>query len=112
VTLRFRAAFLDVPAFAYRRHPAGVARDRQKVREEAIRLAEKLVRLHPEALDLVGRKTFARRQARRYVRLARTRLRAGDAPGACEALGRASALRPANLRYRLELLWLALRGRE
>ena len=112
VTLRFRAVFLDVPAFAYRRHPAGVARDRQKVREEAIRLAEKLVHLHPEALDLVGRKTFARRQARRYVRLARTRLRAGDAPGACEALGRASALRPANLRYRLELLWLALRGRE
>jgi glycosyltransferase involved in cell wall biosynthesis len=112
VTLRFRAVFLDVPAFAYRRHPAGVARDRQKVREEAIRLAEKLVRMHPEALDLVGPRTFARRQARRYARLARTRLRAGDGPGACEALGRARALRPANLRYRLELLWLALRGRE
>src|SRR5689334_638774 len=36
VTVRFRAIFLDVPAFAYRRHPAGVARNRDKVRAEEI----------------------------------------------------------------------------
>src|SRR5262249_13246043 len=51
VTLRFRAVFLDLPAFAYRRHPGGIARDRARVREEAIRLAEKLAREHPEALE-------------------------------------------------------------
>jgi len=112
VTLRFRAVFLDVPAFAYRRHPAGVARDRERVREEAIRLGEKLAREHPEALRLLGRAAFVRRQARRYARLATARLEAGDARGARAALGQARALRPRSLAYQLRALWLALRGRE
>jgi glycosyltransferase involved in cell wall biosynthesis len=112
VTLRFQAVFLDRPAFAYRRHAAGVARDRHKVREESIRLAEKLMHEHPEALDLVGRGAFQRRQARRWARLAEMRLGAGDAAGARAALGRARALRPANVGYRLRALWLALRARE
>jgi len=112
VTLRFRAVFLDVPAFAYRRHAAGVARDRERIREEAIRLAEKLVREHPETLDRLGRRVFVRRQARRWGRLATARLRAGDARGARAALAEARALHPGNVAYRLRALWLALRGRE
>ncbi|HTD25654.1 MAG TPA: glycosyltransferase family 2 protein [Candidatus Elarobacter sp.] len=112
VTLRFRAVFLDVPAFAYRRHAAGVARDRGRIREEAIRLAEKLAREHPEALDRLGRTTFVRRQARRWARLASARLEAGDARGARAALAEACALHPGNVFYRLRALWLALRGRE
>src|SRR5437870_722183 len=112
VTLRFRAVFLDVPAFAYRRHAAGVARDRERIREEAIRLAEKLVREHPEALDRLGRRVFVRRQARRWGRLATARLRAGDPRGARAALAEARALHPGNVAYRLRALWLALRRRE
>ena len=108
VTVRFRAVFLDVPAFAYRRHRAGVARDRPKVREEAIRLADKLVRDHPQALEQIGRTIFLRRQARRHARLAEIRLRAGDREGARRALAEARALRPASLAYRLRALWLRL----
>jgi len=112
VTLRFRAVFLDVPAFAYRRHRGGVARNRERIREEAIRLAEKLAREHPEAIDRLGRAGFVRRQARRWARLASARLEAGDARGARAALAEARALRPNHLAYRLRALWLALRGRE
>jgi len=110
VTVRFRAVFLDVPAFAYRRHAGGVARDRERIREEAIRLADKLAREHPEALDRMGRASFVRRQARRYARLAESRLREGDAAGARRALAEARALDPANVRYRLRALWLKLRS--
>jgi glycosyltransferase involved in cell wall biosynthesis len=112
VTVRFRAVFLDVPAFVYRRHPAGVTHDRAAIREEAIRLADKLAREHPASLTLLGRGAFARRQARRWARLAAARARAGDAAGARDALARARALRPANLAYRLRALWLALRPRD
>ena len=112
VTLRFRAVFLDVPAFGYRRHRGGVARNRERIREEAIRLAEKLAREHPEALDRLGRGTFARRQARRWARLATARLAGGDARLARAALAQALALRPRSLSYRLRALWLALRGGE
>jgi glycosyltransferase involved in cell wall biosynthesis len=108
VTVRSAAVFLDVPAFAYRRHAAGIARDRSRVREESIRVAEKLARDHPELLDVMGRGVFARRQARRYARLAVLRARAGDPGGARAALAEARRLRPANLRYRLRALWLAL----
>jgi len=111
VTLRFRAVFLDVPAFAYRRHAAGVARDRDRVRDESIRLADKLVREHPEALERLGRGAFVRRQARRWARLAAVRLHAGDARGARAALAEARTLDPHNVAYRVRALWLALRAR-
>ena len=111
VALRFRAVFLDRAAFTYHVHADGVARDREKVREESIRLAEKLVHEHPEVLQVLGSAAFARRQARRYGRLARMRLAAGDRDGARAALARARALRPHDLRYRLRALWLG-RGRE
>ena len=110
VAVRFQAIFLDEPAFAYRRHPAGVARNRDKVRAEAIRLGDKLAREHPEALARLGRATFVRRQARRWSRLAANRLRAGDATGARAALGEARTLAPHNVSYRLRALWLALRA--
>jgi glycosyltransferase involved in cell wall biosynthesis len=112
VTVRFRAVFLDVPGFVYRRHAAGVAGDRDRVREEAIRLAEKLEREHPDAVDHLGRTAFVRRQARRWARVAATRARAGDPRGARAALANARRLDPYNLAFRLRALWLALRGRE
>jgi glycosyltransferase involved in cell wall biosynthesis len=111
VTLHFRAVFLDSAAFAYRRHPAGVSRDRARLREEAIRLADKLAHEHPEALAVLGQAAFARRQARRWSRLARERARTGDAGGARQALARARALRPRHVGYHLRALWLALRPR-
>jgi len=112
VTTSHRAVFLDVPAFAYRRHPSGIASNRGVVREEAIRLADKLVAEHPEVLDVLGRGAFRKRQARRWARLAIARARDGDAEAARVALGRAQRLDPANLRYRLRALWLRLRPGE
>jgi glycosyltransferase involved in cell wall biosynthesis len=111
LTLRFRTAFLDRPLFAYRRHGAGVTRNKALLREESIRLADKLVNAHPEVLDVLGRRAYTRRQARRYQRLARLRLRDGDLSGARAALGAACRLAPGNIRYRVEALMLALRGR-
>jgi glycosyltransferase involved in cell wall biosynthesis len=110
VALRFRAVFLDVPAFAYRRQH-GVARNRLKVAEEAIRLGDKLVREHPEALALLGRRRFLRRQARRWVRLAGARARAGDRSGAEAALARARELGGGSLVHRVRSLWWSLRVR-
>jgi len=112
VTTSHRAVFLDVPAFAYRRHPGGIARNRDVVREESIRLADKLVAEHPEVLEVLGRGAFRKRQARRWARLAAVRARAGDADAARTALGRARRLDPTNLRYRLRALWLRLRPGE
>ena len=109
VTARFRAVFLDHPAFAYRRHAGGVAQNRVVVREESIRLAEKLVTLHPEVVGLVGERAFNNRQARRWASLAALRLRAGDVRGARAALARAVEIDPGNVRYRLRALWLRLR---
>ena len=112
VTVRFTAVFLDVPAFSYRRHPSGIARDRDRIRDEAIRLGDKLAREHPDVLDRLGRTAFVRRQARRWARVAAARTRAGDTRGARAALATARGLDPHNLAYRLRALWLALRGGE
>jgi glycosyltransferase involved in cell wall biosynthesis len=109
VTARFPAVFVDEPVVRYRRHPGGLAQDRTTIREEAIRIADKLVAAQPEVLPVLGRTAFVRRQARRYARLARDRMRAGDTLGARVALRQARELRPLNLRYRLEALWLRLR---
>jgi glycosyltransferase involved in cell wall biosynthesis len=109
VTTSHRAVFLDVPAFVYRRHAGGIARNRGVVREESIRLAEKLVGEHPEVLDVLGRGAFRKRQARRWARLATVRAREGDAAAARTALERARRLDPTNVRYRLRALWLRLR---
>jgi glycosyltransferase involved in cell wall biosynthesis len=111
VAARFPAVFVDEPVFRYRRHPGGLARDRTTIREEAIRIADKLVAAQPEVLPILGRAEFVRRQARRYARLARARKKAGDPLGAQVALTQARRLRPLNLRYRLEALWLRLRPR-
>jgi len=111
VAARFRAVFLDRVAFAYR-VGGGVARDRMAVREESIRLADKLIREHPEVLSqLGGDAAFRRRQARRWARLGAMRRAAGDRAGARDAVGRARALRPWDLRYALRALWLAAGGR-
>jgi glycosyltransferase involved in cell wall biosynthesis len=111
VAARFPAIFVDEAVFRYRRHAGGIARDRATIREEAIRIADKLVTASPEVLPVLGRTKFLRRQARRHARLARERFRAGDPLGARLALKTARALRPLNLRYRLEALWLRLRPR-
>lgn len=109
-TARFRAVFLDVPAFAYRRHPGGIARKRDVVREEAIRVADALVVRHPDALAAIGPRVFRARQAGRWARLAAARARGGDHRGARVALEQARALAPWNLRLRLQGLRLRRRG--
>jgi glycosyltransferase involved in cell wall biosynthesis len=109
LSLRYRAVFLNRPLFAYRQHAVGAAQNRMLVREESTRLAEKFVQAHPEVLERFGRSAHQRRQARGYARLARTRLDAGDLPGARAALAQACRLAPHNVRYRLWALALAVR---
>lgn len=96
-----RGVFLDAMAFAYRTHAGGISRDRDAVRREAIRVGEKLERVHPDAVAAIGPHVFRRRQARRWARLARVMARAGDHAGARGALRSACALAPWNLAYRL-----------
>ncbi len=111
VTVRFRAAFLDVPAFRYRRHGDGASADRLHLRETSIRVADALMARHPEALVAVGPAAFRRRQARRWATLATMRRAAGDVPGARTALAGAVRLAPGHVGYRLRALGLTLRAR-
>ena len=105
VAVRQPGAFLDVAAFEYH-SGGGVARNRDRVHEEAIAVADKLVAAHPEALGAIGPGIFRRRQARRHARVARMRRAAGDLRGARAALEHACRLAPANLRYRWDALML------
>jgi GT2 family glycosyltransferase len=109
LALRYRAIFFDEALFAYRQHGAGVTQNRLLLREESIRLAEKLMQERPEMLAHVGKETYARRQARRYARLANMRLEAGDVGGARTAMAEACRLAPHNVGYRLRALALTLR---
>jgi glycosyltransferase involved in cell wall biosynthesis len=111
LSLRYRAVFLDRPFFAYRRHGAGITQNRMLLRQESIRLAEKLLGAHPEVLEQLGQTDYQRRQARRYARLATLKMEAGDAAGARDALAQACKLDPRKVRYRLRALALALRKR-
>jgi glycosyltransferase involved in cell wall biosynthesis len=104
VAARHRGAFLDEAAFAYRRG-GGVARDRARIHEEAIAVADKLVATFPSALAAIGPGRFRRRQARRHARVARVRAAEGNRAAARAALAAACRLAPGNLRYR----WAALR---
>jgi hypothetical protein len=111
LSMRYKIAFIDHPVFAYRQHGVGVTQNRLLLREESIRLAEKLLQAHPEVLEHLGRGTYARRQARRYARLASMKMRAGDPSGAQRALAEACRLAPQNVTYRLRALALRLRMR-
>jgi glycosyltransferase involved in cell wall biosynthesis len=111
LALRYRAVFFNQPLFAYRRHGVGVTQNRMLLREESIRLAERLLREHPEMLDHVDKADYDRRQARRYARLADMRLEAGDIGGARTAIAEACRLAPHNVTYRLHALTIALRSR-
>jgi len=111
LALRYRAMFFDRPLFAYRRDGVGVTQNRMLLREESIRLAERLFREHPEMLEHVGKADYDRRQARRYGRLAQMRIEAGDIAGARSAIAEACRLAPHNVAYRLQALALALRAR-
>ena len=111
LSLRYRAVFFNRPLFAYRRDGVGVTQNRMLLREESIRLAERLLREHPEMLEHVGKADYDRRQARRYARLAGMRLDAGDIAGARKAIAEACRLAPHNVSYRLHALALALRSR-
>lgn len=111
LVLRYRAIFLNRPLFAYRQHGVGVTQNRMLLREESIRLAEKLREHHPEMLERVGKTAYAQRQARRYSRLAAMKLDAGDADGARSAIAEACRLAPRNVSYRLQALAIAVRLR-
>jgi len=109
VSTCFAGTFLDEVAFEYRRG-GGVARDRTRIHEEAILVAEKLVSAHPQARAAIGERTFRRRQARRYARLARARRAAGDLRGARAAIDGACRMAPLDLRYRMAALVIGRRS--
>jgi glycosyltransferase involved in cell wall biosynthesis len=103
---RRRIGFVDRSAFRYRWHTTNVTRDRLRGREEIARI---LARLNddPEAARRVGPRRLRARLARHYCRIARGRLKVGNAAEAGAAFERAAALRPLDPRYRLLRLWHA-----
>jgi hypothetical protein len=102
VAATFPAVFVDEAVFRYRRHAGGIARDRATIREEAIRIADKLVTAHPE---VCRRSTQVPPPSGSTPCAARARrLRAGDQLGARLALRTARGPRPLNLRGRLSAL--------
>ena len=112
VTTAFRAVFLDVPAFVYRRH---ARRHRAQPRRACARSRSGSPRSSWASIprcstcSAAAPSASARRGAGPGWR--RERARDGDAVAARTALGRARRLDPANLRYRLRALWLRLRAR-
>jgi glycosyltransferase involved in cell wall biosynthesis len=93
-------AYLDRPLFAYRKHEGNIGRNEELRLTENIRVIEKLLRDFPEARDLLGGKTVARRLAYRYYRLAKGRWRRHSAAAARQAIDEAISLRPFDLKYR------------
>jgi len=102
--------FLNEPVFRYRLHGANQTRNRLRLREGLVVVMRRLRTRRPEALALVGRGWFRRRESRHLYRIARTRWRAGDAERARLAIREALGLAPASLRCRW-LAWRIARGR-
>jgi glycosyltransferase involved in cell wall biosynthesis len=105
--LRYPVAYLDEVVFLYRKHEGNIGRNQELRLLENIRIIEKLLREFPQAEKLLGRGRISRRLAYRYYRLGKGRWKAGDRPGAKQALQRALAYRPLALKYRLyQLHWV------
>jgi glycosyltransferase involved in cell wall biosynthesis len=99
--MNFPVAYIDRVVFSYRKHEGNTGRNEELRLTENIRVIEKLLRDFPQTSNMIGGRKIARRLAYRYYRLAKGRWKRSQPTDAREALHKAVALCPANLKYRL-----------
>lgn len=102
---RAQVAFVDRVVFRYRQHATNVTRNRLSGREDIARILERIHGTDPTTAQLIGRQRLRQRLARHYYRIGRRHAESGDPAAAAAAFGRAAALQPCHLRYRLAKLW-------
>jgi glycosyltransferase involved in cell wall biosynthesis len=99
--------FTNEIVYFYRKHGGNISSDDELRSRENLRALEKLLADYPEAVDLIGRRSFFRLFAHRYYRLAKALARKGNLKGAREAMAHATALRPMSIKHRLwQLRWI------
>ena len=102
-----RIGFVNEVVYLYRKHGGNISADDELRSRENLRALEKLMADYPEAVDLIGRRSFFQLCAHRYYRLAKALARKGNLKGAREAIGQAVALRPFSIKHRLwQLRWI------
>ena len=99
--MRFPVAYLDKVVFSYRKHEGNTGRNEELRLSENIQVIEKLLREHPCAGEMLGRRKIAARLSYRYYRLAKGRWKRHLPNDARSAIARAVQLCPTNLKYRL-----------
>ena len=104
--IRFPVAYIDEAVFLYRKHEGNIGRNEELRLTENIRVIQKLLSDHPEAMTALGESQVRNRLAYRYYRLAKGRWKRDDREAAREAIREAVLLRPLSLKYRLhQLQW-------
>lgn len=102
-----RIGFVNDIVYFYRKHGGNISSDDELRSRENLRALEKLLTDYPEAVDLIGRRSFFRLFAHRYYRLAKALARKGNLKEAREAIAHAVALRPMSIKHRLwQLRWI------
>jgi glycosyltransferase involved in cell wall biosynthesis len=101
-----RIGFINRVIYLYRKHADNISADDELRSRENLRALEKLSSNYPEALELIGRRTFFNLVAHRYYRLAKALEKKGDRRGARKAIREAISRCPLRLKYRLyQLRW-------
>lgn len=96
--LAAKVAFINEPLFVLGRHESHVGGDLENRSRHDIMALEKLVRAHPEAVEIVGRRVWTARLAYRHYRLARACERKGRLEEAAAEFRRSAAIRPLTVR--------------
>lgn len=105
-SLSLEILFVDEPVFLYRRHTGSMTMQQRVYAEQMLGMLERFVADHPEIARRVPAAELADARARRWVRVGKHRLKAGDFAGAEQAMRRAVELRPLSPYYRWRLLTL------
>lgn len=102
-----RIGFVSEVVYLYRKHGGNISADDELRSRENLRALEKLAADYPEAVHLIGKKSFSRLCAHRYYRLAKALAGKGNLKEAGEAIQQALALQPFSLKHRLwQLRWM------
>lgn len=102
-----RIGFVNEVVYLYRKHGTNISADDELRSRENLRALEKLMADYPQAVALIGRRSFFRLFAHRYYRLAKALARKGNLREAREAIAHAVALHPMSIKHRLwQLRWI------
>ncbi len=103
IARHFKMGYIDRPLVMYRQHPGMSTRAIGKALDNGMpweaKVLKKILAIHPEAIDGLGRARVKRRLSLPYFNLAYAYFEAGDYIEARKLLGRAIKYWPTNLRY-------------